>query len=259
MKRILSLVIGLAVCFGWTVIADAGSKPQSGVRGARDAKIVWYGQSFFVVESRSGARIAFDPYHVQDGIRYSPPEVRADAVFVSHEHFDHNNAGIIKGGPKVLQPLEKGTRAGTLVLPGGRFAYRSVFTYHDEKGGKERGGNTVNVLAVDGVRICHLGDLGTTLTAAQVREIGPVDILLVPVGGTFTIDARGADRVVSQLKPRVVIPMHYRTERTDLPLAGVGDFLKGKAGVHRVGETYSFDKTNLPQKTTIVVMKYKTS
>jgi len=222
-----------------------------------DAEITWYGQSFFVVKGNKGQRIAFDPYHIQDGVRYSPPAVSADVVFISHDHFDHNNPGLIRGRPEVIRPLARGTRSGRVRAGSSEIAYKSVFTYHDAARGRERGGNTVNVVTIDDVRIAHLGDLGATLTPEQVREIGPVDVLLVPVGGTFTIDAAEANRVVEQLKPKVVIPMHYKTPKVDLPLAGVEEFLKGKKNVIRTGELYSFSEKSLPRRTTIVVLKYK--
>lgn len=224
----------------------------------KDAILTWYGQSFFVLTSRGGAKIAFDPYHVQDGLKYSPPPgLNARAVFVSHEHFDHNNAGMFAGHPKLLPPISGGSHSGILTFGREKIPYTSVFSYHDEVGGKERGTNTINVVTVDGVRIAHLGDLGTTLSREQLRQIGRVDILLLPVGGTFTIDAAGATKVVSQLKPRVVIPMHYKTDKTDLPLAPVSEFIRGKKNVQRNGTTFSFTSKSLPSKTTIVVLKYK--
>jgi L-ascorbate metabolism protein UlaG (beta-lactamase superfamily) len=276
-------VAGLGVCSGAIAAQTSGLIPH-GPRDVRidpprqpeyqpspdvvmsvSASLTWYGQSFFVVTSRSGARIALDPYHVQDGIKYSPPDVKADAVFLSHEHFDHNNVGLLKGHPKLIAPLSKadwaslakGTRSGTLQIVLSKFPYRSVFSYHDASGGKERGTNTINVITVDGVKIAHLGDLGAPLSKDQVKEVGRVDILLVPVGGTFTIDAAGATEVVQQLKPRVVIPMHYKTPKISIPLAAVEPFLKGKKNVTRNGDTYSFTKDRWPVGTTILVMKYK--
>lgn len=249
---LISLLFGLAVM-------SAGAANQT--------SITWYGQSFLVVTSTSGGRIAFDPYHIQDGLKYSPPPVSANLVMVSHNHFDHNNAGLVKGKHAVIEPVSKGTESGTLTigLPDCRararkvqvIPYKFVLSFHDASGGKERGGNTIRKISVDGTRIVHLGDLGVLLTAQQIKDIGPVDILLVPVGGVYTIDAAGASKVVGQLKPKVVIPMHYKTDKVTIPLAGVEPFIKGKKNVVRDGDTYSFTAKTLPSRTTIVVLKYK--
>lgn len=225
---------------------------------ASAATLTWYGQSFFTVTSKSGATVAFDPYHTGNGINYKPPTVTAGAVFVSHNHFDHNNVDLVKGSDKtIILPISKGTRSATLVIGKEKIPYKSVFSYHDPVLGKERGTNTINIVTVDGVRICHLGDLGTDLTTDQIKEIGQVDILLIPVGGVYTIDYRGANTVYAQLRPKVAIPMHYKTPGISIPLSGVEPFIKGKNNVDYGGDTFSFTKAALPKQPRIHVMKYK--
>ena len=229
--------------------------------------ITWYGQSFFIVTSSTGGKITFDPYHIQDGIKYSPPSVSADLVLISHNHFDHNNADLLTGKHTVIKPLTKGTESGTLTigLPDRQVKKRRIqqipykfgFSSHDASGGKERGGNTIRKISVDGVSIVHLGDLGIPLTKQQIKQIGPVDILLVPVGGKYTIDAAGATKVIEQLKPKVAIPMHYKTPKITIPLVGVEPFVKGKKNIVEKGDTYSFTANSLPSKTTIMVLKFK--
>jgi len=241
----------------WLLLAAVVLAAVAAAPSARGASLTWYGQSFFIMTSSTGAKVAFDPYHVQDGLRYSPPAVSADVVFVSHEHFDHNNVGLLRGRPKVIGPLAKGTRSGTLTIGTAKFSYKSVFSYHDAVGGRERGTNTINIVTVDGMRTAHLGDLGAPLSAEQVKDIGPVDILLIPVGGVFTIDAAGAAKVVQQLRPKVAIPMHYKTPKVTLPLGGVDAFVRGKSNVVRDGSTFSFTAKSLPSKTTIIVLTYK--
>jgi L-ascorbate metabolism protein UlaG (beta-lactamase superfamily) len=235
-------------------LASAAVKPAS----APNTTITWYGQSFFVVTPQKGGKIAFDPYHAQKGLRYTMPKLRADAIFVSHNHFDHNNVEAIAGdSTTAVLPLPQDTRKGVVPIGKASYPFHSVFSYHDADRGKERGGNTINILTVDGVRIAHLGDIGAPLTPEQVKQIGPVDILLVPVGGTYTVDAAGATKIVDQIKPRVVIPMHYKTPAADLPLTGVEPFLKGKTNVVRGGHSYQFTAKTLPAKTTIMVLQYK--
>jgi L-ascorbate metabolism protein UlaG (beta-lactamase superfamily) len=225
---------------------------------AAETSLTWYGQSFFTVTSSQNVTVAFDPYHTQNGINYAPPPVHASAVFVSHDHFDHNNIDLVKGMDKTeMLPIKRGTREGRLDLGRDNIRYKSVFSYHDADQGKKRGGNTINIITVDGVRICHMGDIGTTLTADQVKQIGAVDILLIPVGGVYTVDAAGATAIVDQLKPKVVIPMHYKTPKVAFPLNGVEPFIKGKKDVEHGGDTYEFTKRGLPKSTTIHVMSYK--
>ena len=163
-------------------------------------KIKWLGHAAFLITSDSGTRIITDPYKPADDLKYGKIGESADIVTVSHDHFDHNNAAAVKGSPRVIK--------GTTEAKGIKF--KGIPTHHDEAGGKQRGNNIIFCFEVDGIRVCHLGDLGHPLDDKQVAEIGKVDIVLTPVGGNFTIDARVATEVCDKLTPRVIIPMHYR-------------------------------------------------
>jgi L-ascorbate metabolism protein UlaG (beta-lactamase superfamily) len=249
-KTFLSLaLVGILIAVMCIQVYAANASPKT--------TLTWYGQSFFILTSSSGARIAFDPYHIQNGIKYSPPPVTADVVFVSHNHFDHNNVGLLRNKPQVVGPIKTGFRASTLDIGKTKIPYFSVLTAHDDSQGNKFGMNTINVVTVDGVNIAHIGDLGTTLTADQIKQIGRVDILMIPVGGKYTIDAVGATKVVDQLKPKVIIPMHYKTPKIDIPLNSVEPFLNGKSNVIRNGDTYSFTAKSLPSKAVIIVLSYK--
>ena len=153
--------------------------------------ITWLGHSCFVLES-GGFRVLLDPYK---GVRgYPDVTAEVDAVYCSHDHFDHAyTAGV--------------TLAAGAANP---FAIKEVPTFHDDQNGTLRGKNMVRVLAAGGVAVAHLGDLGHRLTERQAEAIGPCDVLLLPVGGTYTIDALAAKEVAEQLSPRIIIPMHYR-------------------------------------------------
>ncbi len=165
---------------------------------------------------------------------------------MSHDHFDHNNVASVKGKPEVVR--------GTAEVKGIKF--RGISTYHDESQGEKRGKNTVFCFELDGLKICHLGDLGHPLADKQVSEIGEVDILLVPVGGFFTIDAPVASQVCSRLKPKAIIPMHFKTDRCHLPIASVDEFLKGKTDVIRPDSSeVEFKRGELPANTRITVLK----
>lgn len=153
--------------------------------------ITWMGHACFLLES-GGYRVLLDPFK---GVRgYPDTAARADAVYCSHGHFDHAYTDEV-----------------TLTAGGASpFTIREVDTFHDDQGGAARGSNTVRCLTAGGLTAVHLGDLGHQLTDEQAAAIGPCDALLIPVGGTYTLDAAGARAVVDRLKPRVVIPMHYR-------------------------------------------------
>jgi L-ascorbate metabolism protein UlaG (beta-lactamase superfamily) len=209
-------------------------------------KIEWLGHASFLITSASGTRIITDPYTTTDDLRYAQINVTADIVTVSHEHTDHNNAAAVRGNPIVIR--------GTTEAKG--IGFRAIPASHDDSGGSQRGKITIFCFEVDGVHICHLSDIGHRLTPQQFAGIGRVDVLLVPVGGFFTVDARGAGQLCDQLKPRIVIPMHYQTAKTSMPIAGVDGFLKGKNNVSRLDSSEVEIKADaLPPATQIIVPK----
>lgn len=210
-------------------------------------EISWLGQAAFKLKGKS-ATVVTDPFDPQFiGLKW--PKVEADIVTVSHAHADHNNVTGVTGATYVAQG------PGEYEIKG--VAFTGVGSFHDDKQGAERGQNTIYTFNLDGVRICHLGDLGQDqLTDAQLEEIGDIDILLVPVGGTFTIDAPRAAKVTSQLEPRIIIPMHYAQPGMSVNLEPVDHFLgeMGKEGVTSVPKlTVSADK--LPEESQVVVLE----
>ena len=211
-------------------------------------KVKWLGHASFLITSQDGTRVITDPYAVGMGISYGEIREAADIVTVSHEHGDHNNVAAVSGSPDVVRD------AGIRDARGIEFT--GVASFHDDAGGSERGPNTIFCFAVDGVKLCHLGDLGHPLSAEQAAEVGDVDVLLAPVGGFFTIDAGVATQIIEMLKPRVVIPMHFSTDKCAYPIAAVDDFLKGKSNVRRVdGSEVEFTKDELPPPTEVVVLR----
>jgi L-ascorbate metabolism protein UlaG (beta-lactamase superfamily) len=161
-------------------------------------------------------------------VGYGPIQFPADLVTVSHEHEDHNWTEGIPGNPVVVKGGERELKGVKL---------RTLSTFHDGSKGKERGPNKIFVLELDGLRVCHLGDLGHPLSPEDRARIGPVDVLLIPIGGFYTIDAQTAWEIAKELNPKVIVPMHYRTERCGFPIASVDEFLKGKERVKRIGST----------------------
>lgn len=210
-------------------------------------RIRWLGHSCFLLTADNGTKIATDPFN--ETVGYLPPTVSADYVTISHDHFDHNSVRSIDGKPKVVKT------AGEHKL--GKHKVTGVESFHDTSMGQKRGSNIIYIFEIDGLRLVHLGDLGHLLTEKQVKEIGPVDVLFVPVGGTYTIDAAEAVEVVHQLNPKLVIPMHFKTEVLSLPLAPVDDFLKAAKMPHRkLGTTTEILPGNLPLKTEVTVLAY---
>ena len=211
-------------------------------------KIKWLGHASFLITSDTGTKIITDPYATGGGIKYGEITEAADIVTTSHDHSDHNNVAAIGGKPEIVR------RVGTTTVRG--LEFEGIPSYHDEAGGRQRGNNTIFCFGVDGLRVCHLGDLGHQLSDKQVAELGSVDILLIPVGGYYTIDAKVATQVCNQLKPKVIIPMHFKTDKCGFPIAGVGEFLKGKDNVNSLDTSeVEFKQGELPSTTQIVVLK----
>jgi len=211
--------------------------------------IKWLGHSCFLITSNEGLRIITDPYDTAGGISYSPINQAASIVVVSHDHFDHNNVSAVQGNPEIVK--------GSGIKTTQEIQFKGITTYHDTAQGKQRGPNTVFCFSLNNLNLCHLGDLGHVLGQQQVEQIGTVDILFIPVGGYFTINAAEASQVCDQLRPKVVIPMHFKTSRCSLPIAGVEDFLKGKKHVRKLDSSeIEFKAKELPADTEIVVLKH---
>ena len=170
-------------------------------------KLEWLGHACFALES-GGWRIVIDPYQ---GVRgFGDVRTEAHQVYCSHGHYDH------------------AYRAGVAPLTGGvnPFTVREVATFHDDQGGSARGENTIRIFTAEGLSVAHLGDLGHDLSAEQLAAVGPCDAVLLPVGGTYTIDAPAARALLDRLRPRVAVPMHYRLGALGLENIGsLEDFL----------------------------------
>ena len=189
-------------------------------------KIKYLGHASFLLTSEDGRKVLTDPYEsgcYNGAVKYGPITEKVDVVTASHEHEDHFCLDGLPEGYEVVKSPGEHNAAG--------FSIKGVKTYHDTSGGKERGGNIIFTVAVDGLHVCHLGDLGHTLSDSEKAKIGKVDVLLIPVGGHFTIGPKEALEVMKALGPAVVIPMHYKTESLDFEIAPVEDFLS-LAGKH---------------------------
>jgi L-ascorbate metabolism protein UlaG (beta-lactamase superfamily) len=167
--------------------------------------ITWLGQSAFKLQdkiSSDGITVVTDPYGKETGLKM--PSFEADIVTVSHDHLDHNNVEALRGNPFIIDCAGEYDTKGILI--------EGIDSYHDEEEGKLRGGNIIYRIEIDDISIVHLGDLGHILSNEQLEKLVGTDILLVPVGGKYTLDAKKAVEVISQIEPRIVIPMHYKVD-----------------------------------------------
>jgi L-ascorbate metabolism protein UlaG (beta-lactamase superfamily) len=210
-------------------------------------EIDWFGHSCFRIRTRE-VTVVNDPYEKSIGLNF--PRPRADLVTVSHNHQGHDYAEGVRGEAKVISGP-------------GEYEIRGVFitgvqTFHDKKNGKDRGKNTAYVMTIDGVNICHLGDLGHVPTQTQAESFGNVDILLIPVGGVSTINASEAAEVVALFEPQIVIPMHYKVPDLAYKLDSVDKFIK-EMGIKKpqTAETLKATKDNLPKETQVVLLEMK--
>jgi L-ascorbate metabolism protein UlaG (beta-lactamase superfamily) len=202
----------------------------------------------FLITSRDGIKIITDPYTAGKGLNYNPIDESADIVTRSHGHDDHNNTRAVKGNPQIL------TEAGVKTLKG--ITFKAVPAFHDEAQGTKRGTNLLFCFKMDDLVLCHLGDLGHPLSPVQLAELGKVDVIFIPVGGFYTINAAEAEAVADSLQPRIIFPMHYKTAKSTYPIAEVDDFLKGKKNVRRPDSSeVELSRATLPEKTEIWVPK----
>ena len=219
-------------------------------------EVRWFGHAFVLITTPAGVRIAMDPF---GRIGYPMPEVEADVVTVSHAHGDHSNAAFIWFDPKVLQGLEPGGKAwADIDYQGKDVRIRSFPAYHDKVQGKQRGLNSLFLVEVAGLRIVHMSDIGQIPSQPVLDSLGRIDLLFVPVGGNFSIDAKEATETVARLKPSVVVPIHYKTDATaSWPISDEQAFVRGKPGVKSIGHRVKISKDTLPQETEIWVMSYR--
>ena len=209
--------------------------------------IVWLGHACFLIRGKERTIIT-DPYHPDLG--YSLGEPKADIALLSHDHPGHSYAEGVAGEPRVIRSPGEYEIGGPFIT--------AVASFHDDSKGEARGKNTIYVVEIDGVTLCHLGDLGHPLSAHLVEELGDVDILLVPVGELNTISVDVAVETIRQLEPAIVIPMHYKTEAVAANLSPVDQFLeKTRARETETRPKLSVSSSSLPVSTQVVVLSYQ--
>ncbi|MFC1622860.1 MBL fold metallo-hydrolase [Patescibacteria group bacterium] len=214
--------------------------------------IQYYGHSCFKITTKPEGRGAsdvvtfFDPFDKSIGIK--PPQGQADVVFVSHtQHTDHNNVDSIKGDPVIIDTPGEFVVKGMNVI--------GVDTFHDKEEGALRGRNTVFVIETENMRICHMGDIGIEPTPEDLEKIGEIDILMIPVGGNFTITGKEASKLVHKIEPKMVIPMHFKDNDVKVEIADETEFCEemGNCPKNKINKV-TLRKSDLSEKTMDVLL-----
>ena len=214
---------------------------------AQAVSVSWLGHAMFLLEDAEGHRLVTDPYG--EGVGYSLPEVAADIVLVSHDHFDHANVDLVKGSPAVVSDASPREVAGISI--------QGFPTFHDDGGGAERGSNIVYRWRMSGMTFVHLGDLGHVLREDTAAGLAGTDVLFVPVGGTFTVDDSGAAQVVEAISPRIAIPMHFSNAACSFPILTEEPFTARFERVEKVGKSPVYlSAERLPEPILVLVMDY---
>ena len=201
--------------------------------------ITWQGHSCFKIQDKLGTEgitLVTDPFDKSLGLKL--PNFEADIITVSHDHPDHNNVSALRGNPHIVKSAGEYDIKGVMI--------EGVLSYHDESKGKERGSNVIYRIEMDDITICHLGDLGHVLDNKQLERLEGIDILMIPVGGKNTLDAKKAVEVISQIEPRIVIPMHYKTNDVKADIDGVEKFIKELGIEASYEEKLKINKKDLP-------------
>jgi len=203
--------------------------------------ITWQGHSCFKIQDKigpEGVTLVTDPFSKETGLKV--PNFEADIVTISHDHADHNNAGALRGQPFLINCAGEYDLKGVLI--------EGIDSFHDDKRGEERGRNIIYRIEIDDISVAHLGDLGQALDNAQLEKLVGTDVLLIPVGGKYTLDAQKAVEVISQIEPRIIIPMHYKTKDLKIDIDSVDKFIKELGLTPTYEEKLKVSKKDLPQE-----------
>ena len=205
-------------------------------------KISWMGHASFLLENKTGLKILTDPY--DNTVGYDPIGVAPDIITVSHQHFDHNATGGFSGA-KIISKPDKVNISGVEI--------KGIETFHDDEKGAARGKNIIFIISTDGLCLAHFGDVGTL--DIDYSQLTHIDIAFVPIGGTFTIDAKGATQLLNKLNPKIFIPMHFKTNKLKFDIAGVEPFIAGKD--YQELDSLDVTKENISGFKKVVVLKHQ--
>lgn len=207
--------------------------------GGKMLQIRWHGHSCF--EITNDVILVTDP-HDGKSIGIHAPTVSGDIILISHDHYDHNSIKTVeKDDSKVITDERKRTVANIDI--------KGIESFHDECHGEKRGKNIIYKFTMNGITFCHLGDIGHEIDEEIAQKIGDVDILFIPIGGTFTVDANQAWNIIDKIKPKIAVPMHYKIGGLSLPITGIDPFLeRNKYKILKVGNEIDIEKEDLPEE-----------
>lgn len=210
-------------------------------------KITWLGHSSFIIEGSNGTKIITDPF--DDSIGYKTYKGNCDIITISHHHFDHDNTKDIQGNPKIID------KTGTYTI--NDVVIRGLPSFHDSVNGQKRGENIIYVINMEGYTICHLGDLGHELPKETIDLIGtPVDVLMIPVGGNFTINGKVASIVAKSINSHIIIPMHYKTPALSFPLQGAESFIMHMKNCEKASDNFISLNKHISEENKVILLKY---
>jgi L-ascorbate metabolism protein UlaG (beta-lactamase superfamily) len=211
-------------------------------------RLHFYGQSAFQLVGDDGMSIVIDPYTTTERIRYQDDFDAADLVMVTHEHGDHNNVEAVPGSHEIVRGPGDHSAAGIDI--------RGIASFHDKQQGAQRGPNTIFIFDFDGLRFAHFGDQGVELEEAQFAELQGINVMIAPVGGGPTLEPDLIWQVAERIQPNVFIPVHFKTDKIDVPVQPLEDFLQGKTSVRRdAGSDVELRADDLPDPITIIALE----
>ncbi|KHD37744.1 beta-lactamase [Clostridium acetobutylicum] len=210
-------------------------------------KFTWYGQSCFLIETKRKKKILLDPFN--NSIGYPTFKGEADIITVSHHHFDHDFIDCVTNSPKVID------KPGDYKIDD--ITIKGIPSFHDNVHGAARGENTIFLFNIDGFNVCHLGDIGYVLSDLEVKNLGNVDVLMIPVGGNFTIDGEEAGQLCKKINSNIILPMHYKTTFTILPLEGAEKFIMSMKNAERLQSNVLTLDTKTNEKNQVKIFSIK--
>ncbi|MBU3092517.1 MBL fold metallo-hydrolase [Clostridium sp. CF011] len=209
-------------------------------------KITWLGHSCFLLEDSKGVKLLTDPF--DNTLGYDIYKGSPDIVTISHQHFDHNYIKELTGNYKIIDKIGISTLHDISI--------KGTPSYHDKNKGAKRGDNIIFTFRMDGYSLCHLGDLGHTLSNDDISSLGDVDILFIPVGGNYTIDGKEASEVTKKINPKIVIPTHYKTSRLSLPLEGVETYLMHMKNASKIDSNTLVVNDEIKESMSVKILNY---
>ena len=209
-------------------------------------EITWLGHACFLIKDSKGRKLLTDPFDTTLG--YEVYKGSPDIVTMSHQHFDHNYSKELKGNYETINKI------GMFYVCD--IPIKGIPSYHDKDKGAKRGENIIFTFKMDDYTLCHLGDLGHTLSDDDMEAIGNVDILFIPVGGNYTIDGKEASEVTRKINPKIVIPMHYKTSQVSFPLDGVETFLMYMKNASKIDTNILVINEEIKESMSVKILNY---